>query len=416
MLHRFLSRWTKERGQVLVITALLAVVLIGFMGLAIDIGRVWVAKARLSRSVDAAALAGALELPDLTSDGDGDGDTAQSKVLEYLNANEPDAYLAGPPTSPGAREVRVDASLDVESIFLRVIPGIPDSITISSQAAAGFGEVPLDSVLAIDATGSMGDPPCNSSQSNSGCPIKEAKDAARNFVGILLGNTGPGNDTQVGVNSFRGCYNPPRLNSNCVPATSILDLSSNWPALQAGIGNLSAVGGSGTNVCLGLMKAGQVLLGTGSNPNPDALRFIVILTDGDNNYNGSAAFGQGEPPDQCRPNTSPSGSDSSPACGSAQTRERQLDVKTQQMADLLKAQGAEIFVVGFGVCGSANNNTCNTSMIGGTAGDTTADRNLLKCIATQGTANSHYFEVPSATDLPDVFGQIARQIAFRLIE
>jgi hypothetical protein len=55
-------------------------------------------------------------------------------------------------------------------------------------------------------------------------------------------------------------------------------------------------------------------------------------------------------------------------------------------------------------------------MIGGTAGDTTADRNLLKCIATQGTANSHYFEVPSATDLPDVFGQIARQIAFRLIE
>jgi hypothetical protein len=164
------------------------------------------------------------------------------------------------------------------------------------------------------------------------------------------------------------------------------------------------------------MKAGQVLLGTGSNPNPDTLRFVVILTDGDNNYNGSAAFGQGEPPTQCRPNTSPSGSDSSPACGSAQTRERELDVKTQQVADSLKAQGVEIFVVGFGVCGSANNNTCNPSAIGGNSGDTTADRNLLKCIATQGTANNHYFEVPSASALPDVFGQIARQIAFRLIE
>jgi hypothetical protein len=415
VIRKILHGSKQERGQVLVITALLAVILIGLMGLAIDIGRVWVAKARLSRSVDAAALAGALELPDLTTDTDGDGDTAQNKVLEYLNANEPDAYLAGPATSPGAREVRVDANLDVESIFLRVIPGIPDSITISSQAAAGFGEMPLDAVLAIDATGSMGASPCNSAQNNSGCPIKEARDAAGNFASILLGSSSASNDVQVGANTFRGCYNPPRQNSNCVPAGSIIGLSSNSAAVQSGISALTAQGGSGTNICLGLMKANEVIVGSGSNPNPDTLQFIVILTDGDNTYNASASFGNGEPPLPCRPNTSPASSDSNTGsgCASAQTRERELDVKTVAMADSIKASGVEVFVVGFGVCGASNSSSCSTSIIGGNAHDDSADRNLLKCMAS---SESHYFEVPSATDLPNVFGQIARQIAFRLIE
>ena len=39
--------------------ALMAVVLIAMVGLAIDVGRLMVAKAQLARAVDAAALAGA---------------------------------------------------------------------------------------------------------------------------------------------------------------------------------------------------------------------------------------------------------------------------------------------------------------------------------------------------------------------
>ena len=50
-----------ERGQVLVLVALLAAVLMGFTASVIDIGIVQLAKARLQNAADAAALAGAGE-------------------------------------------------------------------------------------------------------------------------------------------------------------------------------------------------------------------------------------------------------------------------------------------------------------------------------------------------------------------
>jgi len=42
------------------------------------------------------------------------------------------------------------------------------------------------------------------------------------------------------------------------------------------------VGGSGTNVCLGLRKANEILFGAGSHTQSGTRRYIVILTDGDN--------------------------------------------------------------------------------------------------------------------------------------
>jgi hypothetical protein len=53
-----------ERGQVLPLVVISAVVLIAFCGLAIDMGRVWVAKQQLQRAVDAATLAAGQDLPD----------------------------------------------------------------------------------------------------------------------------------------------------------------------------------------------------------------------------------------------------------------------------------------------------------------------------------------------------------------
>jgi len=50
-----------ERGQVLVIVALSAVVLIAIVGLALDVGTLFIGNARLRRAVDSAALAAALQ-------------------------------------------------------------------------------------------------------------------------------------------------------------------------------------------------------------------------------------------------------------------------------------------------------------------------------------------------------------------
>lgn len=64
---RLLSRHTcpslpKERGAVAIIVALAMVVLVGFAGLALDLGKLYVAKSELQNSADACALAAAREL------------------------------------------------------------------------------------------------------------------------------------------------------------------------------------------------------------------------------------------------------------------------------------------------------------------------------------------------------------------
>jgi Flp pilus assembly protein TadG len=433
--------------------ALLAVVLIAAVGLAIDVGRIMVAKAQLVRAVDAAALAGVLKLPSL--------DEATVQVNTYMAQNEPDATW-DVPTSPGARQIEVHASKDVDLTFLSVltiIPGIDleDPVTVSAEATAGFGIRAVDTYLAIDATGSMGDSPCTATQTQSGCPIKEAKAAAVNFTNILLadaaGSCDPDGCTQVGVGAFRGCYNPPRSclydgshsgcsssgRDTCVVASQMLtNLSTNKSYVTSRVNGIWAIGhtsgtsplqpdsGSGTNVCLAMYKGAWGtsfgLFGPSGQTTENTLKILVLLSDGDNNYYADAEYGNGQPPTECAP-TDPSHSDSQlgSSCYSAQTHEKSLDIKTKALAATLKSQGVEIYVVGFGICGTNNPSQLPTtsycSGIGNSDHDNTADRRLLKCIASSSAGtNDHYFEAATASQLPDIFSSIAREIAFRLIK
>ena len=67
-MRQFLRRIHKDdSAQVLALFGLLTMVIIGLMGLASDIGRIYVARSELGRSVDAAALAGAKQLPDIVA-------------------------------------------------------------------------------------------------------------------------------------------------------------------------------------------------------------------------------------------------------------------------------------------------------------------------------------------------------------
>jgi Flp pilus assembly protein TadG len=54
-----LPRWSNQKGQVLVLVALMFLILIAFIGLAVDVGVVFVGYARLRRAVDSAALSAA---------------------------------------------------------------------------------------------------------------------------------------------------------------------------------------------------------------------------------------------------------------------------------------------------------------------------------------------------------------------
>jgi hypothetical protein len=106
-------------------------------------------------------------------------------------------------------------------------------------------------------------------------------------------------------------------------------------------------------------------------------------------------------------------------------RERQLDIRTIEAAQAIKADGIEIFTVAFGVCQTNTtvytsaqcDTTANGGQIGNTDVDNTGDQRLMKCIASSNpSTNDHYFYASSASALPTIFTTIANQIAHRLVE
>jgi len=422
---RFLN---SERGQVLPMFVMLLVSFMALAGLAIDAGRVYVARAELTRALDSAALAGVIELPNTTN--------AQNRATAYMTENQPNAVLTFP-SSTANNQFRVKGTRTVKMLFMRIL-GI-NTVNIKANAAAGFGIVPVDTYLTLDATGSM-HTGCNDDETTTGgaCPIKEARDAANNFVDILLGTAPPDGLTLIGAGAFRGCYNQPRNNSRCIDATPpgsmITNLTSNATTIHAGIDSIHAIGatgqpsgGSGTNICQALKKAQDVMFGAGYHAEPSTVRSVVILSDGDNVYNATQVYQASpqSPESPCQP-TSPSTSqgDVSPNCRSdTQGQEAKVDKLSKDMADTLASQGVEIYVVAFGLCSGTPNATVKSSSYCGaitnsnTQSDSTSDQRLLKCIAssTAGT-NDHFYSAPTAADLPDVFEDIANAIAFRLIE
>jgi hypothetical protein len=448
-MRRFLRRiHNEDKAQVLALFGLLTMVIIGLMGLASDIGRIYVARSELARSVDSAALAGAKQLPNIVA--------ADTKARQFIAENEPGAVVSVEvyPDVP-SQQVEVRATKTVNTIFLRAL-GV-GTVNVKNSATAGFGIVPVDAYITMDATGSMNDgtgtpgestEDCNNTQTGGRtgslvCPIHEAKEGAEAFVNTLIADGSTDTNTVVGLGAFRGCYNLPRNMSTCIDATApgsqITGLTSNKPTLMTGIGSIQAVrygsgsgnpsGGSGTNMCLALKKAQSVIFGAGSHAAGNTQRYVILLSDGDNVYNASQVYqdstpGPESPESPCMP-TSPSSSqgDVSANCrNDTQDQEGKVDQLSYDMANTLKGQGVQIYIIAFSVCGGIQSSSvlCNTSGIGATGSshpDSIADHRLLKCMAssTPGT-NDHYFETATATDLPTIFETIAQQIAFRLIK
>jgi hypothetical protein len=407
--------------------ALLCVALIGLMGLALDIGRIVIARAELSRALDSAALAGVVELPNV--------DAAQDRATTYMDDNLPDSTISFPPTEQ-EYQFRVQGERSIDLIFMGIF-GFGET-DIDASAAAGYGIIPVDAMVTLDATGSM-HTGCNADETNSGgaCPIKEARDAASIFADILLPNTPTSTTTKVASGAFRGCYDPPRDNVKCISVDEMIHgLTNDQTTILNGISTIHAVGatgqptgGSGTNICQALKKAQDTIFGAGSHTESNTLRFVVILSDGDSVYNATQVnqTSPQSPESPCRPtNPSTNDGDVSANCrNDTQTQEAKVDRLSKTQADNMKLAGVEIYVVAFSVCGGAgaHTGTCpaNPSSILGQTGssypDSLTDHVLLKCVASSKSGtNDHYYETATASDLPGIFTEIARSITYRLTE
>jgi Flp pilus assembly protein TadG len=376
-------------------------VLIGMTGFAVDMGRLYAAKARLQASVDAAALAGSLYL---SSDPNVSNGQVANSVNEYLFKNYPEASVTELKPGTSIRSVCVTAQVSVPMTFMAVLA--VNSKIVSASSCAGFND--LEVVLIIDNTGSM-----------DGAPINAVKTAAKKLVDLMM-PTGGAPSIKVGLVPFRGkvyvnnwedgkapgCRNAngsvnPDLgtcqNGGLQP---ILELAYNKSSIKTSINNMQATGGlSGTVISEGIKWGREVLTPdwpySQGGPSSRFRKVMILLTDGDTedgycggfyactpytscNYRFNAYFGMGVTNCHCEDG----------GC---------LNAALLNEAQIAKDNGIEIFTIRYG----------DSDFV---------DIQMMKTVAssTNGTED-HYFDAPATTDIGKVFDKIGRQLGYRLL-
>lgn len=103
----------EEKGTAAVIVALAFAVLLGFTALAVDMGVLYLEHTRLARAADAAVLAGAQELPDVSK--------AELVARDYAQRNGIDPAALSVGFSVDSREISVSVNKTVDLHFARTL-------------------------------------------------------------------------------------------------------------------------------------------------------------------------------------------------------------------------------------------------------------------------------------------------------
>ena len=181
--------WSSEDGQALIIIVLFLIVLLGFCALCLDVGHAYLAQRRLQSSVDAAALAGAQELPNVAdattwANNYGSGGSNDPDGLDSVTMTVSTKCIASIPGCSPANAVVVKETGVVKTSFAKLF-GVPDfTVHASATACSPCGEKPLDVMLVLDRTGSMctdaagkPDPACTD--------MENARNGMRTFLSFM---------------------------------------------------------------------------------------------------------------------------------------------------------------------------------------------------------------------------------------
>lgn len=400
--------------------AVLLPLVLGLAGLGIDSGMLYLAHNRLQGAVDAAALAGSLQLP---YDPQLDKGLVKGAVNQYMAANYPAAVLKG--VSPGTEErsVTVKAEATVATIFMGAL-GIGSS-TVRAQATAGYNN--LEVVFVIDNTGSM-----------KGAAIQQANAAATQLAELIMPD-GMETSVKVGLVPFRGKVHIPAgvdgLADGCrnadgtlapswileeykqakyrYPTGSSLNVPKGTcdsiPRVQALTGNRSTIvnaiaeqdalgDASGTVISEGIKWGRHVLTPeapfTQGSSNKDMRKVMIVLTDGDTEDGKCGGnYALNYTPNAYWTNAYYGMFDMTTHCENG----GKLNAAMLSEAQIAKDKGIEIFAIRYGDSDST-------------------DISLMKAIASSkaGTTD-HYYNAPSAYDLEEIFKKIGRQLGWRLL-
>jgi Flp pilus assembly protein TadG len=272
-----------EKGVSLFIAvAALVWIVIPMLGLFIDLGILYSAKARLQAAVDGAALAAAraLNLGQSTTE---QASAAQQNAVNWFYANFPPGNwntnttvmntgtvtVVNSPSQANLRQVTVTATTNVPAWFMRYVGFTSTTLSVTGQASRRD----VVAMLVLDRSGSMcsvnggpAAPPCNSSNANM--PCSSMITAAKNFTGAFAA----GRD-QIGMLTFADGY---YLDSK--PTTNFQTLLGYTNASGSGTGaidNIDCNGGTGTAAAVSLAYNELYKIAE-----PGAMNFIMLETDG----------------------------------------------------------------------------------------------------------------------------------------
>jgi len=250
-----------HKGAVLIIFAILLIVLIGFVALAVDVGRWYTVRSELSKAVDAASLAGAKNISNIYLDqyygvADGEGKlrfaeeigrqnfspgylmTTDSPTFTARNVNNQTIEVTGSVTSPG----------NLASLF-----GI-DQVPTGAVGMARKNKVEI--MLVLDRSGSM-----------DGTKINKLKEAASSFVDYFKETE---DEDKMGLITF---------------ATSVtlkVPLGIEYvDSMKAKISSMSALGATNAEDALAQpLRTGGFTDQTGIHGDLRVQQFLIFFSDG----------------------------------------------------------------------------------------------------------------------------------------
>lgn len=177
-------------GTILVAFAIMAPIIIGAAGMALDFSQAYLVQQRLAQAIDAAALAAAASSSDPVE--------INQKVQEFFDINYPPEKLGitfDPVVVVDGDEVRVTGTADYNTFFLSVI-GI-NEIDVGAETVVQREVQGLEVVLVLDNTGSM------ASNNN----IQALKDASESFINILFDRTSNPEFIKIGMVPYSNAVN-----------------------------------------------------------------------------------------------------------------------------------------------------------------------------------------------------------------
>jgi Flp pilus assembly protein TadG len=374
------QRRRHQRGQSLVLVVISMTVLLGMAALVLDLGLGWYAKRQLQASVDAAALAGAQELPSNAN--------AVATAHEYILKNptrgvfdlQDTTTTKCLSTAPGCAPVNaltVKATAKADTAFARIFGITTMTVGAKATACQPCGAKPLDIVIVLDRTGSMGQ--------GSG-KIENAKAGIMTFLSFLDAGT-----AQVGLailppatSLASRCTTGADANYDSVNSKYLVVPLSNDFKVNGAINNSSNLvqtincqtAGGSTHYSLAIQAAQAELSAHGR---PGVQKVIVFLTDGAANT-GPHFFSPGN---------------------IELTRPCQSGVNSAAAA---KAAGTWVYTIGYSIGGDI----CQKDRQAGAESPAITPDQALSQMAS---GPSNYYVRPDTGQLNTIFTQIAADIS-----